>query len=175
MSTIKKNILLRINFISAMLHLSPPASYWKKFDSLLIKNMNGKRPRIKLNIIQKRKSEGGWGCPDFKRYHWSFILLPVEVVWFFFTVFRLQDFIFSGLSYRMCLLYLGHILSYTLHIFKKIQTLFSSITVWHTHTTIWHNWKLLSGGKPFVQPPWAIKYILTVNDTKGGNSILDFK
>ncbi len=189
MSTIKMNILPRINFVSSMLPLSPPANYWKKLDSLLIKYVwNGKRPSIKWSTLQKSKLEGGWGCPNFKWYHWSFILLSV-VKWFdpcsqsswkqiekyLISPIRLQDFLFSGISYRKCSLYYGSILSYTLQIFKKVETLFSSKTIWHTHTPIWHNLNLLSGGKPFVQPSWAAKGILTLNDIKGEKSILDFQ
>ncbi len=127
------NILPRINFVSSMLPLSPPANYWKKLDSLLIKYVwNGKRPRIKWSTLQKSKVEGGWGCPNFKWYHWSFILLSV-VKWFdpcsqsswkqiekyLISPINLQDFLFSGISYRKCSLYYGSILTYTLQILKK--------------------------------------------------------
>jgi len=107
-----------------MLPLPPPVNYWKKLDSLLIKFIwNGKRPRIKWPTLQKSKIKGGMGCPNFKWYHWSFILLSV-LIWFDSSLqsswkqtekerilpIRLQDFLFSGLSHRKCSLYYGPII-----------------------------------------------------------------
>lgn len=188
-STIKMNILPRINFISSMLPLPPPPNYWKKLDSILNKFVwNGKRPRVKWSTLQKNKTEGGWACPNFKLYHWSFILLSV-VKWFepdmqcswkeiekdLIFPTRLQDFLFSGFNHRKCILRYGPILSYTLQIFKKVETYFPSRTTWHNHSPLWHNVNLLSGRQPFNQPSWANKGILTLKDINGEKSILDFQ
>ena len=74
-SVIKMNVLPRINFISSMIPLAPPVRYWKKLDSLVRSYVwNSKRPSIKWSALQFKKSDGGWACPNFKLYHWAFIL-----------------------------------------------------------------------------------------------------
>lgn len=113
-STVKMNILPRINFISSMLPLAPPANYWLKLDSLLSKFIwNGKRPRVKWTTLQLKKSQGGWACPNFKIYHWSFVLRCLSY-WLnpeahtpwkdiereLIAPMRLQDLLFSGISHK---------------------------------------------------------------------------
>jgi len=78
-ATIKMNILPRINFISSMLPISPPTEYWQKLESMLKKfTWNGKKPRIKWSALQRDKFQGGWACPNFKLYHWAFILRSLK-------------------------------------------------------------------------------------------------
>ncbi len=78
-SIIKMMILPLINFLSSMLPLNPPKGYWDKLHSLISEFIwNRKPPRIKLETLQKEKSAGGWGLPNFKIYHWSFILWTIK-------------------------------------------------------------------------------------------------
>ncbi len=47
-----------------MLPLNPPEGYWDKRHSLISEFIwNRKPPRIKLEMLQREKSAGGWGLP----------------------------------------------------------------------------------------------------------------
>ena len=79
-AVVKMNILPRVNFVSSMIPLAPPVGYWKKLDTLLRKYIwNNKKPSIKWSVLQYGKSAGGWACPNFKFYHWSFVLRSLNV------------------------------------------------------------------------------------------------
>ena len=81
-SIIKMNILPRVNYVSSMLPLPPPKQHWtninKAMSTFLWKN---KRARVKLGTLQRRALSGGWGIPNFERYHHASILRALHV-WF---------------------------------------------------------------------------------------------
>lgn len=95
---------------------------------------NIKRPRLKRSILQCKKSGGGWACPNFKLYHWPFVLqclhqlvredkmapwknLEQEVIF----PMRLEDFVLLGLSTIKCAFQFGPIFSHLLHVFKTVE------------------------------------------------------
>ena len=187
-STIKMNVLPRINFVSSMLSLPTPAGFWKKLDSKLKKFIwNGKKPRIKWSTLQQDKLQGGWASPNFKLYHWAFMLrslkhwFDAEVVSPWKTLeqelvypFRLQDVAFSGLKHKKCYFQFGPIVSYVIQTMMNVEKYMGFKLKWHKHSPIWHNFNLLTGGKPFISQLWAQHGIWTLGDISGQNSILDF-
>ena len=59
-SVVKMNVLPRVNFVSSMLPLSPPSDYWHKLQSAVSTfTWKGKRPRLKMSTLQRRKGDGG--------------------------------------------------------------------------------------------------------------------
>lgn len=63
-SIVKMNVLPRINFVSSMIPLSPPAGYWGKLHAAVLKFIrNGKRPRLRSATVQRRRLDGAWRCP----------------------------------------------------------------------------------------------------------------
>ncbi len=72
-STVKMNLLPRLNFFFSMLPLSPPPGYFKEINSIISKFIwNDKCPRIKLTTLQHPNSAGGLAVPNFELYYWSF-------------------------------------------------------------------------------------------------------
>lgn len=188
-AVIKMNILPRINFVSSMIPLAPPPGYWQKLDSLLRRYVwNGKRPSIKWSALQHSKKEGGLACPNFRLYHWAFILksfsywmddskisawknIEQELI----TPMRLNDFLLVGLSIKKCALRYGPILTYALQVFRALGKFLKIKSVWCTSSPIWNNNHLLSGGKPFVNKNWESKGIRTLQDINGTCDILSFQ
>ena len=79
---VRMNVVPRINFVSSMAPLSPPAGYWGKLHAAVSKVIwNGKRPRLRSATVQRRRLDGGSVVPNFKLYYWSFTLRPL-VTWF---------------------------------------------------------------------------------------------
>ena len=134
-ATIKMNILPRINFISSMVLLPPPSGYWQKLDSLLRSYIwKDKRPSIKWSVLQHSKPNGGRACPNFKLYHWAFVLRSLKF-WMdddkvsswksmeqdLIAPIRLKDFLLMGISSKKCGLHYGPIFSYLLQVFRAVE------------------------------------------------------
>lgn len=189
-STIKMNILPRINFISLMIPLAPPMGYWQRLDSLLRRYIwNGKRPSIKWSMLQSRKTSGGLACPNFKLYHWAFVLRALRY-WMgedavssswkrieqdLIAPIRLKDFPLIGMSIKKCTLYYGPILTYMLQVFRAVEKFINYKSVWCRSSPLWNNNHFISGGKPFSNKYWGSKGINTLQDIDGESTILDFQ
>ena len=186
-ATIKMNVLPRINFVSSMLPLPTPAGFWQKLDTKLRKFIwNGKKSRIKLSTLQRDKPQGGWACPNFKLYHWAFVLRSLKQ-WFdaepaspWKTIeqelvhpLRLKDVAFSGLKHKKCYSQFGPIISYVIQTMANVEKYMGFKSKWHKQSPIWHNANLLTGGEPFISQSWAEHGILTLGDISGQNAILD--
>ncbi len=80
-SIIKMNVLLRINFVSAMVTLPPPPDYWSKLQSTTSKFIwNRKWPRLKMSTLQRRRESGSLAVPNFELYSWSFVLRQCQLL-----------------------------------------------------------------------------------------------
>lgn len=188
-SVIKMNILPRINFVSSMIPLSPPAGYWQKLDTLLRKYIwNGKRPAIKWSVLQMKRNNGGCGCPNFKLYHWAFVLRSMtywlndskKSAWKsiesnLIEPLRLRDFLFLGLPTKKCNLQYGPILSYMLVVFRSVERYLKCKPNWYKSSPLWNNRHFISGGKPFINKGWSNKGIKVLQDINGEESILSFQ
>ena len=79
-STVKMNLLPRLNFLFSMLPLSPPPGYLKEINSILSQFIwNGKRPRIKLATLQCPILSGGLAVPNFELYYLSFQFMTLHI------------------------------------------------------------------------------------------------
>ena len=187
-AVVKMNILPRVNFISSMIPLAPPVGYWKRLDTLLRKYIwNGKKPAIKWSVLQYRKSGGGWTLPNFKLYHWSFVLRSLNVwldndnttswkglEWELLNRVRTPDFLLMGISTRKCDLYYGPIFSSLLQVFRAVEKFVGYESKWCKSSPLWNNNNLLSDRRPFVNRNWEQKGIRTLQDINGSVNILDF-
>ena len=78
-SIIKMNILPQVNFCSSMLPLAPPVGHWEKLNKFVSRYVwKGKRPRVKMSILQRHKLSGGLGFPNVQLYFWSSTLRPLH-------------------------------------------------------------------------------------------------
>ncbi len=187
-ATIKMYILPCIDFISSVVPLAPPSGYWQKLDSLLRSYIwKGKRPSIKWSVLQYGKRNGGWACPNFKLYHWAFVLRSLNF-WMnddkvyswksmeqdLITPIRLEDFLLMGMSTKKCDLYYGPSFSYLLQVFRAVEKFIDFKSIWCRSSPLWNNNHILSGGKPFTNKNWEEKGIRTLQDINGASNILDF-
>ncbi len=135
--TVKMNVLPHINLVSSMLPLPSPTGYWKKLDSKFRKFIwNGKKTHIKWSTSKRDKPQGGWACPNFKFYHWAFVLRSSKY-WFNTELHSpwknleqelvhpliLQDVAFFGLKHKRWHYYhqFGPIVSYTIRTMVNIE------------------------------------------------------
>ncbi|XP_047443790.1 uncharacterized protein LOC125009675 [Mugil cephalus] len=179
-SVIKMNILPRINFVSSMFPLSPPSDYWTKLQSAVSKFVwKGRRPRLKMSVLQWRNEDGGLSVPNFKLYFWSFVLRPL-LTWFnphtpiawrnlessLLMLWSLRNILFANISNKQCQLRFSLIVSYLIRTWRLIKAYRRILTNWHTLSPIFNNKALLIGGRPVSAPQWELrgvhflKYIL---------------
>lgn len=77
-SILKMMVLSLIGFLSSLFPLNPSIGYWDKLNNLIgMFIWNNKRKMI-ITTLQRKKSAGGWGVPNFKIYHWSFVLCIIK-------------------------------------------------------------------------------------------------
>ncbi len=177
-SIIKMNALPRINFCSQMLPLSPPPRYWNDIRAMIIRFLwKGRRAKIKLDNLQRKKELGALSVPNFKLYFHTFALCPV-VNWFgdkqlnawiniersLVAPVQLQDVLFTNLSIKKCKQKYGQIITSAIENLRKIERMLKWKSKWHTNTPLFHNDLLKSGGKlsshrsgkEQEQTPWEI-------------------
>ena len=188
-AVLKMNILPRINFISSMIPLAPPAGYWQKLDTLFRNYVwNGKRPQLRWSAFQVSGRNGGLACPNFKLYHWALILKGLRnwteednisswksIEQDLIAPIRLKDFALVGISTKKCALRYGPIMAYMIQIFRAAEKFIKFKKTWCKTSPLWHNSRLLSGGKPFANKHWKEKGINTLQDISGESAILDFQ
>ena len=147
----------------------------------------GKKTCIKWSILQWDKPQGWWACPNFKLYHWAFVLRSLKH-WFdteaaspwktleqeLVHPLRLRDVAFSGLKPKNCYSKFGPIISYVIQTMVNVEKCMGFKSKWHKHSPIWHNANLLMGGEPFISQLWAQHGIWILGDISGQNAILDF-
>ncbi|WP_242641728.1 hypothetical protein, partial [Candidatus Ichthyocystis sparus] len=81
-SIIKMNVLPRVNFCSYMLPMAPPPRYWEKIHSIITRFLwRGRRPKIRLTNLQRKKESGGLSVPNFKLYFHALTIRPL-LNWF---------------------------------------------------------------------------------------------
>lgn len=187
-SIVKMNILPRINFVSSMLPLSPPTDYWTKLHSAVSKFIwKGKRPRLKMSTLQRKKDNGGLAVPDFKLYFWSFVLRPL-LTWFNPDIttswlalecaktepWSLHDALFSNISNKQCQLRFGSIISYLFKIWRVAEKFSSIDCKWHSYSPVFNNKSLLIGGSPAKAPQWEQQGVHYLRDICNDSGLLPF-
>ncbi len=79
-STVKMNILPRVNFLFFMLPFFPSPKFFKEMNSLISKFIwGGKRPRVSLSVLQRAKPHGGLALPNLMLYHLAFQIRAMRV------------------------------------------------------------------------------------------------
>lgn len=186
---IKMNILPRVNFFSSMLPLPPPSQYWNKLQLAITKFIwRGRRPRIKLNTVQRERQDGGLSLPNFKLYKWAFTLRPlliwlqpnIQVSWRgleerMLAPYSFSTFLHSKISLNQCRLRYGPIISYLLLIWRKVGKLTGCATRWGPHSPIFNNDNLLIGGQPVYFPDWERNNICFLGDIYGETGLRSFE
>ncbi len=138
-SIIKMNVLPRVNFCSYMLPLAPPPRYWEKIHSIITRFLwRGRRPKIKLTNLQRKKELGGLSVPNFKLYFHALTLRPL-LNWFsertspqwlniekkLVAPTSLNDCLFTGLSVNKCKLEYSSVIANAIQNFRKIERIYN--------------------------------------------------
>lgn len=188
-SIIKMNILPRVNFISSMLPLPPPAGYWKKLQSATYKFIwNNKRPRLRRSTVLRRKLDGGLGFPHLSFYFNALSLRPL-ITWFdpkaavswrpleevLVSPHRLQDIVYTNISIKQCRLRFGPLITHVIQTWRDTQKSCATQSRWHSHTPLFNNNQLLIGRQPIRFPQWENKGIHTLGDIYDNSGLRSFQ
>ena len=188
-SIVKMNILPRVNFCSSMLPLAPPVGHWDKLHTFVSRYVwKGKRPRIKMSILQRHKLSGGLGLPNFQFYFWSSTLRSLhtwldpeaQVAWrsleeHLVIPHRLQDVIYSNIPLKMCKSKFGSLISHLVAIWRTVESHSSNHFKFHPHLPLFNNFALCLGGHPMSFPQWRDKGINTLSDIMSDNALRSFQ
>uniref|UniRef100_A0A8C5LYI8 Reverse transcriptase domain-containing protein n=1 Tax=Leptobrachium leishanense TaxID=445787 RepID=A0A8C5LYI8_9ANUR len=75
---IKMNLLPRLLYLFQTIPISLPKQFFSTLKSALIKYIwRGGTPRLRFDMLTRRKSQGGLAVPDFRRYHIASHLLRI--------------------------------------------------------------------------------------------------
>ena len=187
-SIIKMNILPRVNFISSMLPLSPSKGFWEKLH-LLAANFiwNNKKHRVKLSLLQKHKDNGGFNVPNFKLYHWSFVLRPLSqwlnplsiVSWRsleenIIVPHRIQDLIYANISPKDSQKF-GSIISEMIKVWHNLNKHCNIQEQWFAHSPIFFNALLKIGDSPIFFPLWSNNGVHILSDICNSSGLRSFQ
>lgn len=79
-NTISMMVLPRYLYLFQCLPIFIPGSYFKKLDSAITGFIwKGKQPRLRKDLLQKAKRDGGLALPNFKIYYWA---ANLYCIWF---------------------------------------------------------------------------------------------
>ncbi|CAI5657319.1 unnamed protein product [Oreochromis niloticus] len=71
-NSVKMMLLPKFLYVFQCLPILIPKSFFKSLDSLITSYIwNGKAPKLKKSILQRPKSVGGLGLPNFQYYYWA--------------------------------------------------------------------------------------------------------
>jgi len=191
-NTVKMNILPRFNFLFFMLPLGPPPSYFKDIHSMISSFIwDGRRPRVRLNTLQRPKLLGGLAVPNVELYYWSFQIRALSkwldpqstTAWRLIESakilpHKLQDILFSSVTNKTIKESFGPIIANSIQVWKKAERWMGGPPKFCRNTPLWHNQRLLCGNKPFNQPSWSSRGVNTLGDiydTQGLCSIQDLR
>ena len=160
------NILPRVNFCSTMLPLAPPVRHWEKLHKFVSRYVwKGKRPRVKMSILQRHKLSGGLGFPNFQFYFWSSTLRPLhtwlnlaaQVAWCSLEEnrvkpHRLHDLIYSNIPIKTCKSKFGSLISHLVATWRTAESHYSTQLQFHPHLPLFNHFSLCLGGHSIFPP-----------------------
>lgn len=188
-STIKMNILPRLNFLFFMIPFTPPPKYFKELNSAVSRFVwNGRQPRIRFSVLQRTKLEGGLALPNFQIYYWAFQIRAIrtwtdkdsKVPWrsiesAIVHPHRLQDLPFTGLGRRNSHHKFGNVISSTLAAWYSAEKAIGHSKKLSQQSPLWNNAHFLSDQQPFVYPLWQSKGVSTFSNIFDGTGLRTFQ
>lgn len=188
-ATVKMNILPRLNFLFAMLPLSPPQTLFPDLKRLISAFVwNNKRPRIKISLLQQPKPKGGLSLPDLKLYFWAFQIKSLrvwmdknsKVTWRSLedqSVFpyHLEDILFTGKPKGQSKTKYNFIVLNLLNIWHDIETYMGNSLRLTEQSPIWNNHNLMTGNEPFTCKSWLDKGVSHLKHIFNENGLRTFQ
>ena len=206
---LKMNILPRINYISGMIPLPPPKvkpkptpekpdpkprDFWKELESTISYYLHkGSKPLIAMETLQRAKTSGGQGFPNFKLYHIAMTVRPIHtwlnpearVAWRpleakMVAPHRLQDVIYSNIPQNVYQNRFGPIISHLISMWNSLQSITNIELKFHAFLPLYNNYSLHQvvhrriGLTLFSFPQWADKGIYTLADVIEGGTLRSF-
>lgn len=188
-STVKMNILPRLNFLSFMIPCIPPPNYFEDFNSAVSKFIwNGRQPRLRFSVLQRTKSEGGLALPNFKLYYWAF-QIRVMCTWTdsesvvpwrsiesaLVHPHRLQDLPFTGAGRHKSINKFGSIISSTFAAWYSAEKASRISKKFFQQSPLWNNFHFLSDHKPFAYTLWSSRGVSTFSNMFNATGLRTFQ
>lgn len=156
--------------------LVPSSKYWNKLHSAVTKFIcHGKRPRLKLSLLQRAKAHGGLSLPNFKLYYWAFTLRPL-LKWFDpaanVSWRELEESMVHAFELRNVNV---ELVSQLVTVWRAAEKLRKISSKWNLFSPVFNNPGLLLGGQPIKFPGWSSRGIHTLGDLFDENCLRTFQ
>lgn len=180
--TIKMIVAPQVNYISMMVPLTVPDSFFKQYNQIIKDFLwNGKKPRIKLEKLYATRSRGGLALPNLELYriafevfkiakHWGgdstnlgWLAIEREVVSPFGPIEALSQ---ASLKGR----HPDPILQYSRETWAKVHKHMRISQYKQTYSSIWDNPSIKVGRESFVWNTWLNNNISRISDLYGDSS-----
>lgn len=167
-STVKLNILPKINYLFSMITVTPPSDWFSSLNSTVTKfYWKNKKTRIKLSTLQNHKQHGGLGAPNFYFYflsqqllyirHWTNNINPpwLEIESNLTQELQIQNLTFIDKSIKTHPSYKNNnTINITLSVWWKSNEVLHSSFSPSVLTPIWNNPMFLINNRTFAFSSW---------------------
>ena len=175
-NTIKMMVASQVNYISMMVPLTVPDSFFKQYNQIIREFLwNGKKPRMKLEKLYTTRNKGGLALPNVELYRTAFEVSKLAKHWCgehsslgwldiereLVSPFEPIESLSQGLKKNR---HPNPILQYSRETWAKVHKQLHISQYKQMYSSIWNNPSIKVGKKPFVWTTWLNQNINRLSD-----------